>query len=307
MEQQTAAGRATTVGFVGLGAMGRPMARHLIAAGHRLRVHARRPEAAAELVALGAEFCAALPALALGCEFVCINVTNTEDVEQVLFGAGDDGGGLAAGMARGTVVLDFSTISPVATRELAARLARLGVEMLDCPVSGGARGAEDATLAIMVGGRAEVLERARPLLEVLGRTLVHIGEHGAGQVVKACNQIVQVVNIEGIAEAMLFASAQGVDLHKMLAALQGGMAASRMLDLMGPKMAARDFKAGIEARLHAKDYRLIEALLPQLGLQLPAVQAVAAQLTALEAAGMGRDDTSSLLRVLQEQQGRAAS
>jgi len=290
-----------TVGFVGLGQMGRPMVRHLLAAGFRLRVYARRPEAAAQAAALGAEVCPTLAVLAQGCDFVCTNVTSSEDVAQVLFGdAGQSGA--AAGMAPGAVLLDFSTISPVVTRALAARLAQQGVEMLDCPVSGGVRGAEEASLVIMVGGPAAVLERARPLLACLGRSLVHIGGHGAGQVVKACNQIVQVVNIQGIAEAMLFAGTQGVDLHKMLAALQGGMAASRMLDLMGPKMADGDFKAGIEARLHAKDYRLIEALLPQLGLRLPAVQTVATQLAALEAAGMGHDDTSSLLRVLQQQQ-----
>jgi len=294
--------QAITVGFVGLGQMGRPMVRHLLAAGYRLRVHARRPEAAAELLTLGAEFCASLPELGRGCDVLCTNVTSSEDVEQVLFGGGEAAQGAAAGLRRGAVVLDFSTISPVTTRALAQRLAQQGVDMLDCPVSGGVRGAEEASLVIMVGGPEAVLARVRPLLQCLSRSLVHIGEHGAGQVVKACNQIVQVVNIQGIAEAMLFASTQGVDLHKMLAALQGGMAASRMLDLVGPKMAAQDFKAVIEARLHAKDYRLIEALLPQLGLRLPAVQMVAAQLAALEAAGMGHDDTSSLLRVLQAQQ-----
>ncbi len=283
------------IGFIGAGAMGAPMVGHLLDAGHEIALHARRPEAARDLLARGARYAPTPAAAAAGADFVCTNVTATGDVESVLFGEH----GAASAAPAGSVAIDFSTISPIATREFASRLAVRGVDMLDCPVSGGVKGARDATLSIMVGGDAAVLERARPLLAALGTTITHIGGHGAGQVVKACNQIVQVVNIEGIAEAMLFAVASGLDPARMLPALQAGMAGSRMLDLMGPKMAARDFAAGIEARLHRKDFGLVLEAARALGIALPASEVVARQLDVLVAHGWGRDDTSSLLRVLE--------
>jgi 3-hydroxyisobutyrate dehydrogenase-like beta-hydroxyacid dehydrogenase len=176
--------------------------------------------------------------------------------------------------------------------------------MLDCPVSGGVKGAQAATLSMMVGGKAEVLERVRPLLQLLASTITLCGGHGAGQVVKACNQIVQVVNIQGIAEAMLFARANDVDPHTALAALSAGFAGSRMLDLMGPKMAGRDFSAGIEARLHHKDYGLIVDMARESNVALPAVATVAQQLNALMGHGWGMQDTSALLKVLEAASGR---
>jgi 3-hydroxyisobutyrate dehydrogenase-like beta-hydroxyacid dehydrogenase len=289
-----------TVAFIGLGAMGSAMAQHLVAAGHRLRVYARRAEAMQPFVAQGATACASPAEAARGAQFVFTNVTATADVEQVLLGAN----GVIETAAPGTIVIDHSTISALATREIAAKLADKGIEMLDCPVSGGVKGAQAATLSIMVGGKAEVLERARPLLEKLGTTITHIGGHGAGQVAKACNQIVQVVNIQGIAEAMLFARANGVDCATVVRALQAGFAGSRMLDLMGPKMAGRDFAAGIEARLHQKDYGLIVDMAREAGLAMPAVALVAQQLNALVGQGWGRQDTSALLKVLEATNGR---
>ena len=292
------------IGFIGAGAMGAPMIGHLLGAGHEVAVHVRRREAASALLERGARYAASPAEAAAGAEFVCTNVTGSADVESVLFGDH----GAASTIAAGSVVIDFSTISAVTTRDIARRLARQRVDMLDCPVSGGALGAQQATLSIIVGGDAAVLERARPLLAALGRTITHVGGHGAGQVVKACNQIVQVVNIQGIAEAMLFASANGVDPARMLPALQAGMAGSRMLDLMGPKMAGRDFTAGIEARLHQKDFGLVMQTTQVLGLSLPAAAIVSQQLNALVGNGWGRDDTSSLLRVLEgANRGRAAN
>jgi 3-hydroxyisobutyrate dehydrogenase-like beta-hydroxyacid dehydrogenase len=293
----------TTVAFIGLGNMGAAMAGHLQAAGYDLRVYARRAGTAQRFVARGAVAAATPAEAARGAEFVCTNVTATADVEAVLLGAE----GVAHGAAPGTVVLDFSTISALATRAIAQRLAQQRIEMLDCPVSGGVRGANEATLTIMVGGKADVLERAHPLLRRLGQTITHVGDHGAGQVAKACNQIVQVVNIQGIAEAMLFARANGVEPAQMLAAISSGFAGSRMLDLMGPKMAGRDFAAGIEARLHHKDYGLIVDMAREAGLGLPAVALVAQQLNALMGQGWGMDDTSSLLRVLEAANGRSPS
>lgn len=292
------------IGFVGAGVMGAPMIGHLLDAGHEVAVHVRRREAAAALFERGARYAQTPAEAARGAEFVCTNVTGTADVESVLFGEN----GAAGATEAGAIVIDFSTISAVATRGFARRLAQQRIDMLDCPVSGGAAGARQATLSISVGGDAAVLERARPLLERLGRTITHVGGHGAGQVVKACNQIVQVINIEGIAEAMLFASANGIDPARMLPALQAGMAGSRMLDLMGPKMAERDFAAGIEARLHQKDFGIVVEATQALGLSLPAAAIVSQQLNALVGNGWGRDDTSSLLRVLEgANRGRAAN
>lgn len=284
-----------TVAFIGLGAMGTPMVRHLLAAGHTVRAYVRRPEAAEAARALGAEPFFTPAEAAQGASVVFTNVTSSDDVRQVLLG--DQG--VIHGAAPGTICVDHSTISPIVTREIATALAARGIEALDCPVSGGTAGAEAASLTIMVGGNAEMLERVRPLLALLGKTITHIGDNGAGQVAKLCNQIAQVINIEGIAEAMRFAAAQQVDTGRVLQAMSTGLAASRMLDLMGPKMVARDFAAGIEARLHDKDFGLARDIAEEIGLKLPAMQATSAQLQSLMEHGWGKDDTSSLLRVLE--------
>lgn len=283
-----------SVGFVGVGAMGAPMIGHLLAAGYPVRVYARRAEAARALVASGAVLCASPAEAAQGADVFCTNVTTTADVEAVLFGEA----GASAGLARGAVVIDFSTISAVATQGFAQRLSAIGVDMLDCPVSGGEKGAREASLAVMVGGEAAVLERVRPLLLCLGRSITHIGANGHGQVAKACNQLVQVVTIQAIAEAMLFAERNGADTGRVLSAMQSGFAGSRMLDLMGPRMVEGNFAAGIEARLHQKDFALVMALTQSLGVSLPAAAITSQQLNALVGRGWGRDDTSSLLKVL---------
>jgi len=285
----------TTVAFIGLGAMGAPMVGHLIRAGHTVRAFVRRPEAAEAARALGAQPSFSPAEAARGAAVVFTNVTSSEDVRDVLLGQG----GVIEGAAPGTICIDHSTISPIVTREIAQALAAKGIEALDCPVSGGTVGAQAATLTIMVGGRAEALEKVRPLLECLGKTITHIGGNGAGQVAKLCNQIAQVVNIEGIAEAMRFANAQGVDTGKVFQAMSTGMAGSRMLDMLGPKMVSRDFSAGIESRLHAKDFGLAADIANQIGLDLPAMRATSAQLGELMEQGWGKDDTSSLLRVLE--------
>jgi 2-hydroxy-3-oxopropionate reductase len=208
------------VGFVGLGAMGRPMAMHLLRAGHRLAVWARRPEAAAPLLAAGAIACADAADVARRSEVVFTIVTGSADVESVALGAD----GLGEGLAVGSILVDMSTIAPETARSLARRLSRQGVEMLDAPVSGGEQGAIAATLAIMVGGKAAVLERVRPLLECLGKTIVHVGDNGAGQVAKACNQMVMVGAIQAVAEALHLAAAAGADPARVRQALGGGSA-----------------------------------------------------------------------------------
>lgn len=283
------------VGFVGLGVMGRPMAGHLLAAGFDVAVWARRAEAAAPLAAAGATICASPAELAARSAVVVSIVTASADVEQLAFGPG----GLAEGFAPGAIHVDMSTIAPAMARSLAARHAECGVGWLDAPVSGGEQGAREATLAIMAGGEAEVLERVRPLLAALGRSVVHVGPAGAGQVAKACNQMIMVAAIEACAEAMHLARAHGVDLAAVRQALLGGSAASRVLEVMGARMVARDFAAGIEARLHHKDFAIVLDEAARLGVALPVAAQVAQQLNALMARGWGRDDTASLLRVLE--------
>ena len=283
------------VGFVGLGVMGLPMAGHLLAAGHDVAVWARRPESAAPIVAAGAVACGSPAELAARSEVVISIVTASADVEQLAFGPG----GLIEGFAPGSIHVDMSTIAPGTARRLAARYAGRGIAWLDAPVSGGGQGAIDATLALMVGGRADVLERVRPLFACLGKTVVHMGEAGAGQVAKACNQMIMVSVIQAVAEAMRLAGAHGLDLAKVLEALQGGSAASRVLDVMGGRMARRDFVAGIQARLHHKDFAILMDEARQRGAPLPLAAQTWQQLNALMALGGGRLDTASLLKVLE--------
>ena len=280
------------LGFIGLGAMGRPMALHLQRAGHELAVWARRPESIGDLPA---SVCATPAELGRCCEVVFTVITSSADVEGVALGKD----GLVEGLAPGSVLVDCSTIAPDAARHIAEKLGENGIHFLDAPVSGGEQGAIDATLAIMAGGDAAVLERVRPLLDCLGKRIVHIGPNGAGQVAKACNQMIMVAAIEAAAEAMRLAAAAGVDCGKVRQALSGGSAASRVLDVMGERMVRRDFSAGIEARLHHKDFGLVLEAARQSGVPVPLAAAVAQQLNALMAQGWGRDDTSSLLRVLE--------
>ena len=287
--------RLGTLAFIGLGAMGGAMCGHLHRAGYTLRVYARDPAKRERARASGMHVCDSPAEAARGAAFVFSNVTSTPDVGQVLLGEQ----GVIHGAEAGTVCIDHSTIAPAGARDFARQLAERGLSFLDAPVSGGEKGAREASLSIMVGGETEVYAQALPLLRLLGSTITRIGPAGSGQVAKLCNQIVQVINIEGIAEAMRFAAAEGADLPRVLQAIAAGMAGSRMLDLMGPKMAGRDFSAGIQARLHAKDFGLAAEAASHAGLQLPALRVVQAQLDRLMAMGMGHDDTSSLLRVLE--------
>lgn len=284
------------LGFIGLGVMGQPMALHLLRAGHDLSVWSRRHTASAQpLLDAGASLCATPCELARRSEVVFTMVTGGSDVEQLLFGSD----GLAEGFAPGSIFVDMSTIAPAVARSAAQRLAQQDVAMLDAPVSGGGQGAIAATLAIMVGGEAAALARVRPLFDLLGKTVVHVGASGAGQVAKACNQMIMVAAIQAVAEALHLAAAAGVDPGKVRAALAGGSAASRVLDVMGGRMVERDFAAGVEARLHHKDFAVALAEGHRLGVPLPVSGQVGQQLNALMANGWGTQDTSSLLRVLE--------
>ena len=280
------------LGFIGFGAMGRPMAEHLLRAGHELLVWSRRPTSAEFLLAQGATWCDSPAAVARASEVVCTNVTGSADVEALA-------SELVQGFSIGSIHLDFSTIAPGAAQRIAAAYARRGVDFVDAPVSGGSGGAQAATLSIMWGGKSALAARLQPIFGALGKTIVRVGEVGAGQVAKACNQMVMVAAIEACAEAARLAEAAGVDFAKVRTAMLGGSAGSRVLDVFGGRMAARDFKAGVEARLHHKDYALLMDEATRIGAALPASAAVWQQLNALMAQGWGRDDTSSLLRVLE--------
>ncbi len=283
------------IGFVGLGVMGLPMAGHLLKAGHDVAVWARRPEATADIAAAGAAVCATPAQLAARSEVVISIITASADVENLALGPD----GLIGGFAPGSIHVDMSTIAPATARKLAVAYAERGIGWLDAPVSGGEVGARDATLAIMAGGEAAVLEKVRPLFDCLGKTVVHIGEAGAGQVAKACNQMIMVNVIQACAEAMRLAGAHGLDASKVIAALAGGSAGSRVLDVMGGRMARRDFVAGIQSRLHHKDFAILMDEARQLGVSLPIAAQTWQQLNALMGLGGGRLDTSSLLRVLE--------
>jgi 2-hydroxy-3-oxopropionate reductase len=287
------------LGFIGLGIMGRPMALNLRRAGHELWVHGRRPQTMEALVEAGAHACTSAAAVAAGAEVIFIMVGDTPDVEQVVFGEH----GLAQHLQPGQIVVDMSTISPVATRSLAQALEVRGVEMLDAPVSGGETGAINATLSIMVGGKAQVFARVKPLLEIMGKNIVHVGGHGAGQVAKACNQIVAAVTLEAVAEALIFARRCGVDPARVREALLGGFAGSRILEVHGRRMLDGDFRPGFKARLHQKDLRIVLDSAHQLGLALPAAALASQHLNALLGAGEGELDSAAIVKVLERMSG----
>lgn len=290
------------LGFIGLGAMGRPVALNLINAGYPMSVYARRPDTAAPLVAAGARAFASPAALAAECDVVFTIVTASADSEQVALGAQ----GIIEGARQGTVVVDMATISPLTTRRIAQALEARGVGHLDAPVSGGPAGAQGATLAIMVGGKLEVFERVKPLLERLGKTILHMGDHGAGQVTKACNQLALTVTAQGAAEALALARRCGLDPARVHEVLMGGFAASRVLELFGKRMVERNFGPGIDTRFYHKDVAIALELAQDAGLPLPAAAAVKQQLNALMGAGDGAADFSVLIRALERASGAAA-
>jgi 2-hydroxy-3-oxopropionate reductase len=283
------------IGFIGLGVMGCPMALHLVRAGYRVHVYARRLEAAAPLVSAGASAVATPAELASQSDVVITMVTTTKDVETVLLGPG----GVLSGARPGTIVIDMSTIAPQATRGIAKRLAEREVRMLDAPVTGGPAGAEAATLTIMVGGEAEVLEEARPILERLGRQIVHMGGHSAGQIAKACNQLALLINAEGVAEALALGARCGLDPRRLREALLGGIASSRVLDVFGARMADRQFTPGMATRLYDKDLSIVLDLAREAGQALPAAAVVRAHLDRMMADGKAHQDLAALIETVE--------
>ena len=279
------------IGFIGLGVMGRPMAGHLLAAGHRLTVNNRSRAAAAELVAAGAEMRNTPADVAREASIVITMVPDTPDVESVI--AGPDG--VLEGLRPGAVVIDMSSISPVATRKLATLVAAKGATMLDAPVSGGEIGAKNATLSIMVGGDPDAFERVRPVLACMGNPerIVHIGaEPGSGQVCKICNQIAIGGALAGVSEAFALARKAAVDAALVRQALLGGFAASRVLEVHGERILTGNFAPGFRASLYQKDLRIAEETASALGVRVPATAVVADMVAEAVSEGGGDLDYS---------------
>ncbi len=284
------------LGFVGLGIMGRPMASNLLAAGHKVHVYDLLPEPARELAAKGAVACSSSREVAQKSDIIFIMVQDTPDAEAVLFGKE----GIAEGVRQGCVVVDMSSISPIATKEFATRLATLGVEMLDAPVSGGQVGAENASLSIMVGGKPEVFAQIKPYFQIMGKNIVHVGGNGDGQTCKVANQIVVGLTIEAVAEALLFASKAGADPAKVRDALLGGFAQSRILELHGERMLKRTFAPGFRIRLQQKDLNLALQAARSLGLSLPNTSTAQELFNAVAAEGGSELDHSALVLALEK-------
>ena len=273
------------------------MARRLLAAGFPLTVHSRSPGPVDRLVAAGAGRAGSPAEVARASQIVITMLPDTSDVEHVVLG--DDG--VASSLAEGALLIDMSTIDPGPTREIAEALAPQGVQMLDAPVSGGERGAIDGTLSIMVGGSEQAFARATPILGSMGRDIVHVGPTGAGQVAKACNQLVVAATIEAVAEALVLAERSGVDAAKVREALLGGFAGSKILEVHGQRMLDRAFEPGFRARLHRKDARIVMDAAEASGAPVPSFKAVAAQLDRLvDDAGRGELDHSALFTLLDE-------
>lgn len=291
------------IGFIGLGIMGRPMATHLIQGGHRLFLHSRSgvPQ---ELVDMGGHVCDSPREVAQCAGMVITMLPRTADVEKVLFGPD----GVSQGLEKNEsgerkLVIDMSTVSPSATRNFALRISQLGCDYVDAPVSGGETGARAATLTIMVGAEESVFEKVNPVLALLGTTITRIGNIGAGQICKAANQIVAAVTIEGVAEALLFASKAGADPVRVREALMGGFAGSRILEIHGERMIRHAFNPGFRMELHQKDLDIVLAEAQALGVNLPNTVATRELFATGIADGGAMQDSSAVVQVLEKMAG----
>jgi 2-hydroxy-3-oxopropionate reductase len=282
------------VGFIGLGIMGTPMAGHLLRGGHELYVHDVKP-VPAELTDLGARVAASGREVAEQADIVIVMVPDTPHVAAVLF----DEGGVAEGLSAGKVVVDMSSISPIETKQFAARINALNCDYLDAPVSGGEVGARAASLTIMVGGTPEAFSRVQPLFQLMGKNITLVGGNGDGQTTKVANQIIVALNIEAVGEALLFAARMGADAGKVREALMGGFAASRVLEVHGDRLVKRTFHPGFRIELHQKDLNLALASARQLGLSLPNTATAQQLFSACAAHGGKAWDHSALVRALE--------
>ncbi len=286
------------IGFVGLGIMGAPMAGHLVAAGHTVYVNTRSkvPETIAKSAAIQ---CASPAEVAEKADIIFTMVPDTPDVERVLFGDKGIASGLANG-GKGKVVVDMSSISPIATKEFAKKINALGADYLDAPVSGGEVGAKNATLSIMLGGDEAVFTRVKPVLELMGKNINLVGGNGDGQTAKVANQIIVALNIEAVAEALLFAAKAGADPAKVRQALMGGFASSKILEVHGERMVKRTFDPGFRIELHQKDLNLALNSARALGVSLPNTATAQELFNSCSAHGGKAWDHSAMVRALEK-------
>jgi 2-hydroxy-3-oxopropionate reductase len=284
------------IGFIGLGIMGKPMARNLLKTGYQLVVHNRSQAPVDELSKEGAQPASHSKEVAQRCDVVITMLPDSPDVELVY--AGDQG--VFSGMESGRLLIDMSSISPLVARKLAAEAERRGCDMLDAPVSGGEAGAITASLSIMIGGKAPAVERAMPIFQALGKNIVHVGEAGAGQVTKAANQMVVGTTIAIVGEALVLAAKAGVDPAKVRQALLGGFAQSKILEAHGQKMLDRNFKPGFRIRLHEKDMKIALAAASEYGVPLMVTGIVGQMMTAMKGMGNGDLDHSGLVKFVEE-------
>jgi 2-hydroxy-3-oxopropionate reductase len=282
------------LGFIGLGIMGKPMAAHLVAAGHEVWLHSRSG-APQELVEKGGRPCKSAKEVAQNADVVFLMVPDTPDVERVLFAAG----GVAEGLSKGKTVVDMSSIAPLATKEFASRVAALGCDYVDAPVSGGEVGAKAASLTIMCGGTEAAFAKVKPFFELMGKNITLVGGVGDGQTCKVANQIIVALTIEAVGEALLFASKAGADPAKVRHALMGGFAASRILEVHGERMIKRTFNPGFRIELHQKDLNPALAGARALGLALPNTAGTQQLMSACVANGGGGWDHSGLVKALE--------
>jgi len=285
-----------TIGFIGLGIMGRPMAKNLMEAGYELVLYNRTREKAEELAGDGVTVAESPREVAEQSDIIITMLPDSPEVREAVAGEG----GVFEGIKEGSLVVDMSTISPMIAEELAADAGERGVGLLDAPVSGGEPGAEDGTLSIMAGGSEEDFERARPLFDILGKTVVHVGEAGAGQVVKACNQIVVALIIEAVSEALVLGSKAGVDPAKVIEILSGGLAGNKVMEVKKNFFLEHDFDPGFRIDLHHKDLGIALAAGREYGVALPVTAIVSQMLEALKAKGSGDRDHSALLTLMED-------
>ena len=284
-----------TIGFIGLGIMGAPMAGHLLDAGYSVVTSDHRSRPPADLVAKGLKTVAGSDAVAKAADIVITMVPDTPQVEEVLFGKN----GVAGGLSKGKLVIDMSSISPIATKEFARKINALGCDYLDAPVSGGEVGAKAASLTIMVGGEENAFERAKPVFDKMGKNVNLVGPNSVGQTTKVANQIVVALTIEAVAEALVFASKAGADPAKVRQALMGGLASSRILEVHGERMIKRTFAPGFRIELHQKDLNLALEGARSLGVALPNTSTTQQLFNACAANGGARDDHSGLVKALE--------
>jgi 2-hydroxy-3-oxopropionate reductase len=285
-----------TIGFIGLGIMGRPMSKHLIKAGHDLIVYDIVPTAVADVAAAGAQAGQSIADVAARSPIIITMLPDSPDVQKVLAGEG----GVFSAAKKGTLIIDMSTISPVVTRQLVEQAHAKGLRILDAPVSGGERGAIDATLSIMIGGDAALVQEAMPYFQIMGKTIVHVGGNGAGQVVKACNQIMVAMQMQAMAEALVLGAKAGVDPAKIIEVLTGGYARSRVMEVRGPEILKRNFKPGFKVNLHYKDLTIALATGSEYGVPLPGTALVHELFGAMKAQGRGDYDHSGIITILED-------